>query len=163
VPYSPRPRCHSERALAVRLPFLGNPKRRDLFLDLLEQTRPRYRFVMVGYVVMPEHFNLLISEPQIGTPSTVMQVLKQRFSRRVSGEIKPPVWQERFYDFNLWTEHKRIEKLRYMHRNSVKRGLVGEPQEWVWSSFRYYLCGAAGQVRVNDSTVTTLRVRPPAA
>jgi REP-associated tyrosine transposase len=96
-----------------RLPFLGNPKRRDLFLDLLKQTRPRYRFVVVGYVVMPEHFHVLISEPQIGTPSTVMQVLKQRFSRRVSGEIKPPVWQERFCDFNLWTEHKRIEKLRY--------------------------------------------------
>ena len=49
-----------------------------------------------------------------------------------------PVWQPRFYDFNVWTERKRIEKLRYMHCNPVKRGLVAEPEQWRWSSFRYY-------------------------
>ena len=47
----------------------------------LEQTRQRYRFVVVGYVVMPEHIHLLLTEPEIGTPSTVMQVLKQRTAR----------------------------------------------------------------------------------
>ncbi|HEY6768907.1 MAG TPA: transposase [Candidatus Sulfotelmatobacter sp.] len=51
---------------------------RDCFLSILEQTRQRYRFVVVGYVVMPEHIHLLITEPEIGTRSTVMQVLKQR-------------------------------------------------------------------------------------
>src|ERR1700693_576596 len=66
-----------------REPELGTPQRRDLFLHILEQVRKRYGFVVLGYVVMPEHFHLLISEPEKGTPSTVMQVLKQRFSRRV--------------------------------------------------------------------------------
>ncbi|HKI72863.1 MAG TPA: transposase, partial [Verrucomicrobiae bacterium] len=61
-----------------RLPFLGNPHRRTVFRDLLEETRQRYSFVVVGYVVMPEHVHLLIGEPEKGTPSTVMQVLKQR-------------------------------------------------------------------------------------
>ena len=51
---------------------------RDRFLAILEQTRQRYRFVVVGYVVMPEHIHLLLTEPEMGTPSTVMQVLKQR-------------------------------------------------------------------------------------
>jgi REP element-mobilizing transposase RayT len=51
---------------------------RDRFLSILEQTRQQYRFVVVGYVVMPEHIHLLLSEPEVGTPSTVMQVLKQR-------------------------------------------------------------------------------------
>lgn len=37
-------------------------------------------------------------------------------------------WQRRFYDFNVWSTKKRIEKLNYMHRNPVKRGLVTEPQ-----------------------------------
>ena len=46
------------------------------------------------------------------------------------------VWQARFYDFNVWTELKRVEKLRYMYRNPVKRGLVAEPEQWDWSSFR---------------------------
>ena len=66
-----------------RLPLLGKPGRRTLFLELLEQTRQRYDFVVVGYVVMPEHFHILIGEPERGTPSTVLQVVKQRFARRV--------------------------------------------------------------------------------
>jgi len=48
---------------------------------MLEQTRQRYRFVVVGYVVMPEHIHMLISEPEVGSPSAVMQVVKQRTAR----------------------------------------------------------------------------------
>jgi putative transposase len=123
-----------------RLPLLASPRRRDLFLRVLEQARRRYRFVVVGYVVMPEHIHLLISEPEIGDPSVVMKVAKQRFARRLrSGRSSPAqsrlwpegdeskVWQRRFYDFNIWTERKQIEKLRYIHRNPVMRGLVSEP------------------------------------
>ena len=50
--------------------------------------RRRYRFVVLGYVVMPEHFHLLISEPQRGTPSTVMQAVKLGFTRRILAEWK---------------------------------------------------------------------------
>ena len=64
-----------------RLPFLRTARSRDRFLSILEQTRQRYRFVVVGYVVMPEHVHLLLTEPEVGTPSTVMQVLKQRTAR----------------------------------------------------------------------------------
>jgi putative transposase len=59
------------------------------------------------------------------------------------------VWQKRFYDFNVWSERKRIEKLRYMHRNPVKRGLVEQPEQWRWSSHRAYFYGEEGPVRVN--------------
>src|ERR1700761_6850627 len=64
-----------------RLPFLGTACSRDILLTILEQTRERYRFVVVGYVVMPEHIHLLLTEPEVGTLSTVMQVLKQRSAR----------------------------------------------------------------------------------
>jgi putative transposase len=47
-----------------RQPELGTAYRRDLFLKLLEEARRKYRFVVYGYVVMPEHFHLLISEPE---------------------------------------------------------------------------------------------------
>ena len=66
-----------------RRPLLGTAHRRDLFLKILEQARQRYRFVVVGYVVMPEHFHLLISEPDRDDPSVVMKVVKQRFARKV--------------------------------------------------------------------------------
>jgi putative transposase len=73
------------------------------------------------------------------------------------------VWQARFYDFNVWTSRKRAEKLRYMHRNPVKRGLVESPESWQWSSYRAYALGEAGAVRVNDWEVLKLKIRTPAA
>lgn len=115
-----------------------------------------------------------------GNPSTVMQVLKQRFARRLLSQLRRAsrprqlsfwdteavaaahVWQRRFYDFNLWSEHKRIEKLRYMHRNPVTRGLVSEPEEWRWSSYRQYAYGEAGPVRINDWPCIELKVKPAA-
>ena len=139
-----------------RQPWLGTPRRRDLFLTVLEQVRRRYHFVVAGYVVMPEHIHLLISEPEVKTPSTVIQALKLGFARRILAQARRQrhpaqavlfdgapqhIWQKRFYDFNVSTERKRIEKLRYMHRNPVKRGLVASPELWRWSSFRAYFLG----------------------
>ncbi len=73
------------------------------------------------------------------------------------------IWQKRFYDFKVWTERKRIEKLRSMHRNPVKRGLVASPELWRWSSFRAYFPGEACRVRVNEWEVLKMKIRPPAA
>jgi putative transposase len=67
--------CYRRRLL------LDSKRKRDLFLKILDRVRTRYQFLLVGFVVMPEQIHLLISEPKIGTPSTVMQVLKQRVSR----------------------------------------------------------------------------------
>lgn len=151
-----------------RRPYLDTAEARDLFLFQLERMRKKYRFLVVGYVVMPEHFHLLMSEPQKGTPSTVMQAIKLGFARRVFetriGGIDPKihhVWQARFYDFNVWSDHKRVEKLRYMHRNPVSRGLVSEPDQWVWSSFRSYMYGEPGLVKIDDWDLW--RITPPAA
>jgi putative transposase len=163
-----------------RQPGLGSACRRDLLLAVLERVRRRYQFVVAGYVFMPEHIHLLIGEPQKArtTPSTVIQALKLGYARRILAEERQRrgqvqaalfdttprhVWQKRFYDFNVWTEGKRIEKLRYMHQNPVKRGLVTSPELWRWSSFRAYLLGETGTVRVNDWEVLKMKIRPPAA
>ncbi len=169
-----------------RQPLLGTSQRRDLFLSVLEQMRIRYQFVVAGYVIMPEHIHLLIGEPQEQNPSTVMQALKLGFARRVIAETKrlgasdgptsrkarevghplvpsQHIWQKRFYDFNVWTEHKRIEKLRYMHRNPVKRGLVESPELWRWSSYQAYFLGETGPVKINQWDVLKMKMRSPAA
>ena|SRR5580698_2761756 len=72
-----------------RRPNLRSTPARNRFLSILEQTRKRYRFVVVGYVIMPEHIHLLLSEPEVGTISTVMQVLKQRTARALLPKVKP--------------------------------------------------------------------------
>jgi putative transposase len=46
----------------------------------------------------------------------------------------PQFWQRRFCDFNVWSHKKKMEKLEYMHRNPVKRGLIAASRDWVWSS-----------------------------
>jgi putative transposase len=157
--------CYRRRA------WLASARRRDLFLRVLEEVRRRYGFVVVGYVVMPEHIHLLISEPAEGNPSTVMQVLKQRVARRLLRNKRTRTgqatlldtavdhfWQRRFYDFNVWSARKQSEKLRYMHRNPVTRGLVSAPELWAWSSFRWYACAVAGAVKVNDWPTMLKRV-----
>jgi putative transposase len=164
-----------------RRPLFRNNVHCDLFLKILDRVRRRYRFVVL--VVMPEHIHLLVSEPQRETLSTAIQALKlgvvrslrcasavvtARRSRKTGETWGTPVyperfWQARFYDFNVWTERKRIEKLRYVHRNPVERGLVSSPEQWRWSSFRWYLCQETGPVRINDTDVTVIKVRPPSA
>ena len=127
-----------------RLPLLGTAQARKTFVQVLAVTRARFEFRLVGYVVMPEHVHLLISEPARGTPSTVLQKLKQDVSRKLrpasskSANRLPQFWQARFYDFNVSTLKKKIEKLNYMHMNPLKRGLVSNPKDWPWSSYAFY-------------------------
>jgi len=102
-----------------------------------------------GYVVMPEHVHLLVSEPERAPLSVAIQMLKQAVSRKLRRPGQRRFWQVRYYDMPISTECKRVEKLRYIHRNPVKRGLVTAPEDWKWSSFRAYACDEGGLVRAN--------------
>ncbi len=66
-----------------RLPLFASARAKNLFVKILGEVRDRYGFALVGYVVMPNHIHLLITEPPKGNPSSVMQILKQRVSRRL--------------------------------------------------------------------------------
>jgi REP-associated tyrosine transposase len=133
-----------------RQPKLGKPAARAVFELALELTRRRYQFRVKGYIVMPEHVHLLVSEPEDGTLATVLQALKQSVSRRLALRAAEPFWQTRYYDFNVWTAKKEVEKLKYLHRNPVARGLVASPEEWPWSSFRHYAIGEVGVVEIES-------------
>lgn len=122
-----------------RLPLLGSASSRSCFVEILDITRHYHRFLLLGYVVMPEHVHLLISEPELGTPSQTLQVLKQKVSARLAAtHTHSAFWQRRFYDFNAWSSEKFEEKLDYIHCNPVERGLVSHPGDWPWSSWSYY-------------------------
>jgi putative transposase len=150
-----------------RLPLFASARAKNLFVKILDEVRDRYGFALAGYVVMPNHIHLLIGEPARGTPSTVMQVLKQRVSRRLrrkprkkvsSQQLRlpfrdvpdlPRLWQPRFYDFSVWSQTKFVEKLHYMHMNPVRRRLVSHPKDWPWSSFSFYAKKEAVLVRID--------------
>jgi putative transposase len=151
-----------------RWPLFASARVKNLFVKILGEVRDRYGFALVGYVVRPNHIHLIISEPAKGTPSTVMQVLKQRVSRRLrrkprkkvsSQQLRlpfrhahdslPQFWQPRFYDFNVWSQGKFVEKLHYMHLNPLKRKLVAHPRDWPWSSYSFYAKKEIGLVRID--------------
>jgi len=137
---------------------------RDRWVETLGELREDLRFRIVGYVLMPDHFHLLLWPSSGANPSQIIQKLKDRTALLVLKTLKENtghgwcrkmlatvalspsvhhhahfrVWQRRFYDMNIWTPKKRLEKLNYMHYNPVKRGLVIPPGEWPWSSWRYY-------------------------
>jgi putative transposase len=144
--------CYERRAL------LRTVRSRDVFLKVLEEVRQRFAAGVIGYVVVPEHVHLLLSEPRKGTLSKLLQVLKQRVShalrrrrrRRMREQLSlaftdsvPSLrrfWQRRYYDFNVYSAQKLREKLDYIHANPVKRRLVMHPKDWPWSSWAF-LCG----------------------
>ena len=150
-----------------RLPLLGTARTRNAFVRVLDQVRRKYEFALLGYVVMPEHVHLLISEPQKGDPSRILQVLKQRVSRTLRAKRREShakqlalpfaaasdgagaFWQRRFYDFNVWSSKKLYEKLQYMHRNPLERKLVSHPRQWPWSSWSHYATRGAGLIRID--------------
>jgi putative transposase len=141
-----------------RRPLLASVRSRNLAIETLREVRAKYGFSLVGYVIMPEHVHLLISESASIPPAKVIQVFKQRVSRRMRGKKRASpaqlplrfpeacgelrrFWQRRYYDFNVYSRKKLWEKLDYMHANPVVERLVGHPKEWPWSSWSFYARG----------------------
>jgi putative transposase len=159
-----------------RKPKFADTRFYDLFPLCLEAMRLRFRMRIYGYVVMPEHVHLLVSEPEHGNLAGAMHYLKLSFSKRAkslsgaqvsvqtkdanlghqhqrfdanSGPVEP-FWQKRYYDRNVRSVREFGIKLRYLHRNPVKRGLVRDPGDWKWSSFRHYAFREMGIVEIES-------------
>jgi putative transposase len=157
--------CYHRRRLFT------NEASRRIFESALERVRRSFRLQVYGYVVMPEHVHLLLSEPDKDTLADALKLLKQGVSRRLlpkmGGPFKPDFglsgeqhfWQKRYYDFNIRNYPQFVEKLRYIHRNPVKAGLCERPEDWEWSSFRHYATGCAGRVEIESERTARKRER----
>lgn|SRR5487761_179374 len=158
-----------------RAPLFLSPRFCREFAAVLQSVRSEFNFRLLGWVLMPDHFHLLIWPEAAPSPSKIVQQLKQRTAVRILETLRqnqdhrwcaqtlarlrlPPtvhdhadqrLWQRRFYPFGLYTEEKRLEKLSYMHANPVKRGLVISPADWPWSSFRFYYLGDDSILRMD--------------
>jgi putative transposase len=109
---------------------------------------------------MPEHIHLLVSEPEVKDLAKAIQALKISVARRrmrYHDKDGTTLWQKRYYDHNVRTYESFVEKLRYIHRNPVKRGFVARPGEWKWSSFRHYRMAEAGVVEIESQWTSDRR------
>jgi len=103
---------------------------------------------------MPDHVHAMVWFPKADQLSSFMNRWKDQASRIIheffrasypnySSRIQTtdPIWQARYYGFNIWSRSKVEEKLEYMHQNPVKAGIVDKPEQWSWGSARWYLKG----------------------
>jgi putative transposase len=155
-----------------RQPYL-DPQRCNVLLITLEAMRRRFRLRVYGYVFMPEHVHLLLSEPEVGMLAEAIHFLKLSSAKqfrlprlapktmaRTWGTLENcSFWQKRYHDRNVRDDHEFRVKLRYTHRNPVKRGLCERPEDWKWSSFRHYAYGEMGVVEI-ESEWTAKHRRP---
>lgn len=104
---------------------------------------------------MPEHAHFLLASPNHDEITKIVGSLKWYISLRLLKEFRnkgideKSLWMPRFYDFNVITIEKFLEKLTYCHLNPVKRNLVESPEDWPYSSFRNYEFGDDSVFRVD--------------
>ncbi|MEQ9206162.1 MAG: transposase [Phycisphaerales bacterium] len=131
-----------------RQPFFDDEYARHIFADQLMITRSRLGFKLHAWVVMPEHVHLLIHPNLPDAPvSKILMSLKRRVSTKVlqhwrnQGQNTPnQFWQAGGgYDRNIHSTDELHEKVRYIHENPARRGLVDRPHDWVWSSARAWM------------------------
>ncbi len=145
------------------------------FVERLEEVRQELKFLLLGWVLMPEHFHLLLQPRPADSTPAILKGLKEETARRILKTLRqnqqqawcrkmlarlrlPPtvhdeshhrLWQRRFFPFNVYSEKKRREKLDCMHNNPVKRSLVSTPGDWPWSSWRFYFLKDASILRMD--------------
>ena len=95
-----------------RRPLLNAPAPSQVFEAGLERVRRRFDLCVYGYVVMPEHVHLLLSEPRQGTLADAIKSLKQGVSRRLIGGAEH-FWQKRYYDFIVRNEPQFVGHPRF--------------------------------------------------
>ncbi len=144
-------------------PCFRDERLSEILLEELRFYSGKLGFALVGYVIMPAHVHLLLwwdseEKPKLGI-SNIMSRIKTMTSKRAKryllygggieyvgrladvGQPTPGpfrLWQPGFYDFNIFSEEKLLEKLDYIHNNPVSAGLVLSPDDYEWSSYRLY-------------------------
>tara|TARA_R110002111_G_scaffold261826_2_gene335796 strand:+ start:6938 stop:7450 length:513 start_codon:yes stop_codon:yes gene_type:complete len=129
---------------------LNRDEAKRRLLGSLNEALKRHNAICVGFVIMPDHVHTLIWFHEVGKLSDFMRDWKRSSSRSIklflesqdeyknSFPAEDPIWQKRYYSFEIESEFKLEAKLTYIHMNPVKKGIVSRISDWPWSSARHY-------------------------
>lgn len=128
--------------------------------DSLNFYRCKLNIKLLGYVIMPDHLHLLIWPENAGRLTDFMRDYKEFTAKRIvrqaevegceswlasfrqagaeTGRAIHKIWQDDFWERNIYTEQFLRQKLNYLHNNPVRAGLVDEPAKYSYSSSRNY-------------------------
>jgi putative transposase len=155
-------------------PFFSGRFTTGWFLENLDVARKVEPFDIWAYVVMPEHVHLFILPNERSRIDRILWRIKKPFSdrilewvgshnpsflrkmehRRMNGRVVHRFWQPGGgYDRNMWTVSMIHEKIRYIHENPVRRGLVQKAEDWPWSSARAWSDGTDQPLWIDRQSV----------
>lgn len=142
------------------LPVFTNHNVCELLIKNIKYYQKKYRFKILGYVIMPSHFHWIIqNDPTMGTVSSIMRDIKkytawdvldylsksEEYKRIFESEAKNysdqkrKLWMPRFDDNVISTKKEFYGNLKYIHENPVKSSLVKKEVDYKYSSARNYL------------------------
>ena len=131
-----------------RRPILQRADLAEFLISLYAAQRDYGRIALHGYVVMPDHYHVLLTLKGESSISAVVRAVHSLFARhcRATTQFRGRIWQTRFYDRVIRNESDWREKLKYLHGNPVRRRLVDAAAQHLWSSFQFWETGS-GPVR----------------
>lgn len=146
--------------------ILSDERIAKIIIDNLNFYRDKYQFKLFGYVIMPEHIHLIILPGDKGNISQIMRDFKKYTSIKIIEELKRQgkqnilkvfedgvnslpnrkykVWEEEFFDRNVFTKNYFLQKLHYIHKNPIVRGLVKRRGDYKYSSYINYYGSESG-------------------
>lgn len=143
-----------------RVPIFQSENICQFLIDALKETKEKYPFKLIGYVIMPDHIHLIVNplgcdidivgkELKGISANKVIKWLKENeyFSSleklKLTNEKKRnhsfSVWQKKVKSVDLWSHKFILQKLNYVHLNPVRAELCDHPAKWKWSSYNAYL------------------------
>jgi putative transposase len=114
--------------------LLQSERMATLLIEVLQQGRHEHKYELHEFVIMPDHFHLLIT-PWIAL-ERAMQLIKGRLAFRAHNDfgVQPPIWQKSFFDRRV-RDAQEYERYRaYIHQNPVRKGLAVKAEEFPYSS-----------------------------
>ncbi len=112
-----------------------------IFLSVLDQFRRTIPFDLIAFVILRDHLHLIL-DPLKSRPDLILQRVKLSFTSRVQASVsikRASLWQRRYWDHKIRDQRDLNRHLDYIHFNPVKHGLVDDPANWEYSSYRTYV------------------------
>jgi putative transposase len=108
----------------------------NLFIDVLRSYAAAKKFRLHDFVVMPNHFHLLLTLNKDMTVEKAVQLVKGNFSFRAKKELgfEREIWQPGFSDERVWDRESFLRHRSYINNNPVKAGLCNDPESYPYSS-----------------------------
>ncbi|CFX12632.1 Transposase IS200-like [Syntrophomonas zehnderi OL-4] len=126
-----------------RNPIFNDRLATELLLNIILYNKFACHYHIYGFIVMPDHFHLIIQPYKDTDLSAIIRRIKGNFARfyNIQNRTSDSIWQKSFYDRGLRDYQELLKTLEYIHSNPVRAGLITDRNDYEFSSSAYYECG----------------------